>query len=244
MLQAGLLVHKAHGVLQAGLPLYKAHGLLQAVLINPRGSWLPAGWTSQQPEQPNTTLTTFMTAVATTVTRPAAACRLDYRLEVMKQGRILEARGVASRDHYTFGRSPGCDLLLEHPSASRLHAVLQFRGRDGAAFLLDAGSAHGTFLNKRRLRPRAHAPLRWVPPPGRRWRRLGASQDAVAWAALRGGAHHGPWGAADCRQTLRTALCVCTSVCAVSRLGAARRGLLLTSGASPLCCWPFGRPGT
>ena len=78
----------------------------------------------------------------------------------MKQGQILEVRPVAAQDHYTFGRSPNCDFLLEHPSASRLHAALQFRARDGAAFLLDAGSAHGTFLNKRRLKPRAHAPLR------------------------------------------------------------------------------------
>ena len=100
-------------------------------------------------------------AIALISTRAQCHCRLDYRLEVMKQGQILEARAVAAQDHYTFGRSPGCDFLIEHPSASRLHAVLQFRGRDGAAFLADADSAHGTFLNKRRLRPRAHAPLRW-----------------------------------------------------------------------------------
>lgn len=50
--------------------------------------------------------------------------------------------------------------MLEHPSASRLHAVLQFKGAAGGAFLYDAGSAHGTFLNKRRLKPRVHAPIR------------------------------------------------------------------------------------
>jgi hypothetical protein len=86
--------------------------------------------------------------------------RLAYYLEVMKGGQIMETRPTAEKDHYTFGRSPGCDFLLEHPSASRLHAVLQFRGADGAAFLFDAASAHGTLLNKRRLKPRAHAPLR------------------------------------------------------------------------------------
>ena len=78
----------------------------------------------------------------------------------MKGGQITEARPTAEKDHYTFGRSPACDFLLEHPSASRLHAVLQFRGADAAAFLYDAGSAHGTLLNKRRLKPRTHAPLR------------------------------------------------------------------------------------
>jgi hypothetical protein len=39
----------------------------------------------------------------------------------------------------------------------------QFRAGDGAAFVYDAGSAHGTFLNKRRVKPRVHAPLRRAP---------------------------------------------------------------------------------
>ena len=90
--------------------------------------------------------------------------RVEFYLEVMKGGQIIETCPTAGKDHYTFGRSPACDFLLEHPSASRLHAVLQFRGGDGAAFLYDAGSAHGTFLNKRKLKPRAHAPLRWGCP--------------------------------------------------------------------------------
>lgn len=81
-------------------------------------------------------------------------------LEVMKNGQIMESREVASRDHFTFGRSPGSDFVLEHPSASRLHAVLQYRGEDGQAFLYDAGSAHGTFLNKKQIGSRTHIPMR------------------------------------------------------------------------------------
>ena len=38
--------------------------------------------------------------------------------------------------------------------------MLQFRGRDGAAFLLDPGSTHGTYLNKQRLPAGKHVPLR------------------------------------------------------------------------------------
>ncbi len=45
----------------------------------------------------------------------------------MKSGQIIEKRSVADKAFYTFGRSPGCDFLLEHPSASRLHGVLQYR---------------------------------------------------------------------------------------------------------------------
>ena len=52
-------------------------------------------------------------------------------------------------------------ILILQPlgSLSRLHAVIQYRG-DGDAFLYDCGSTHGTFLNKRRLKARVHAPLR------------------------------------------------------------------------------------
>ena len=42
----------------------------------------------------------------------------------------------------------------------RLHAVIQFRARDGAAFVLDPGSTHGTYLNKQRLPAGKHVPLR------------------------------------------------------------------------------------
>ena len=91
----------------------------------------------------------------------AGVCaRLDYSLEVMKAGQIIETRAVADKAFFTFGRSPGCDFLLEHPSASRLHAVLQYRSSDGCAFLYDAGSAHGTFVNKKQLKPKAHMALR------------------------------------------------------------------------------------
>ncbi|KAK9833306.1 hypothetical protein WJX81_005069 [Elliptochloris bilobata] len=84
---------------------------------------------------------------------------VEYALEVMKGGQILERRDVHAKASYSFGRSPACDFPMEHPTISRMHAVLQFRGADGAAFVYDAGSVHGTFLNKRRIKARVHAPL-------------------------------------------------------------------------------------
>ena len=53
--------------------------------------------------------------------------RIDYSIEVMKNGIQLEKRDIARKDHYTFGRVPGSDFFLEHPSASRLHAVIQYK---------------------------------------------------------------------------------------------------------------------
>ena len=78
----------------------------------------------------------------------------------MKSGQIVQQSSVANKSMYRFGRVPGCEFLLEHPSASRMHAILQFRAADGAAFLYDPGSAHGTFLNKRRIKPGVYAPVR------------------------------------------------------------------------------------
>lgn len=65
-----------------------------------------------------------------------------------------------SKDHYIFGRSPTADFVLEHPSASRLHFVIQYNGASGESFIYDNTSTHGTFVNKSRLRARVYAPLK------------------------------------------------------------------------------------
>ncbi|CAM9900058.1 unnamed protein product, partial [Phaeothamnion confervicola] len=74
----------------------------------------------------------------------------EVRLQVLKGGVILGEVDITSegRDHYLFGRQRGVvDILLEHDSVSRQHAVLQF-GKDGEIFVIDLGSTHGTFVNK------------------------------------------------------------------------------------------------
>ncbi|DBB07161.1 TPA: hypothetical protein ACH3X1_011731 [Trebouxia sp. C0004] len=89
----------------------------------------------------------------------AAPDGLAFTLETMKNGTVVELREVNTKGHYTFGRSDTNDFKLEHPSISRLHAVLQFSAT-GESFLYDAGSAHGSFLNKQRLKPQVHVPVR------------------------------------------------------------------------------------
>ncbi|KAJ1652095.1 hypothetical protein IWQ61_007491 [Dispira simplex] len=80
-----------------------------------------------------------------------------YKLEVLKGGALLEPISLGNHEPFlVFGRLPICDIALEHPSVSRYHAILQFRG-DQLPQIYDLGSAHGTFLNKRRLPSRTYA---------------------------------------------------------------------------------------
>lgn len=52
------------------------------------------------------------------------------------------------------GRDPNtCDILLQHDSISRQHAVLQY-GEQGELYIADLGSSHGTVLNKETIKPK------------------------------------------------------------------------------------------
>jgi pSer/pThr/pTyr-binding forkhead associated (FHA) protein len=81
-----------------------------------------------------------------------------FFLEVLKDGSIVENLEVSSKGAYMFGRSDRCDFVLEHPTISRYHAVLQYNGK-GEAFVYDLGSTHGTFINKRQVKAKKYAPL-------------------------------------------------------------------------------------
>jgi adenylate cyclase len=59
-----------------------------------------------------------------------------------------EPRKIPLRGPFTIGRGSGSDLVLKDARASRSHALLRPLGR-GNYFLLDLGSANGTFLNGR-----------------------------------------------------------------------------------------------
>ncbi|CAD6188124.1 unnamed protein product [Caenorhabditis auriculariae] len=102
---------------------------------------------------------------------PPWACQpddeMDYKLEVLKDGRILTQFDMRERKHPTFiviGRLPSCDVVLEHPSISRYHSILQF-GEDTMAksgrgwHIYDMGSTHGTKVNKNRLPPKQYIRL-------------------------------------------------------------------------------------
>lgn len=90
----------------------------------------------------------------------------EFYLDTLKDGvlvsreRLDAEKDGTPRSCVRFGRHPSCDVVVEHPSTSRLHAVIQFKGGTTEAYVLDCGSAHGTFVNKRRVKPGAHAPVR------------------------------------------------------------------------------------
>ena len=83
----------------------------------------------------------------------------DFSLEVLKDGAIVDVVDCRGRSCVTLGRTPDNDVVLEHPSSSRTHAVIQFARGAAEAFVFDNGSTHGTFVNKRRLKARVHAPV-------------------------------------------------------------------------------------
>ncbi|KAL5739464.1 hypothetical protein ACOSQ2_028644 [Xanthoceras sorbifolium] len=81
-----------------------------------------------------------------------------FYLEILKDGSIIEQFDVCKKGAYMFGRVDLCDFVLEHPTISRFHAVIQFK-RSGDAFLYDVGSTHGTFVNKNQVKKRVYVDL-------------------------------------------------------------------------------------
>ncbi|KAJ0397351.1 hypothetical protein P43SY_008170 [Pythium insidiosum] len=84
-------------------------------------------------------------------------------VDVIKGGVVVETLSqlplTATRSFVLAGRmTPACDLVLQHPSISRVHAALQFDAH-GALFLRDLNSTHGTFVNKRRVPPNEYVRL-------------------------------------------------------------------------------------
>lgn len=84
--------------------------------------------------------------------------RHQFFLEVLKDGAIVDQLNVHEKGAYMFGRVDLCDFVLEHPTVSRFHAVLQFNG-EGDAYVFDIGSTHGTFVNKNQVKKKVYVDL-------------------------------------------------------------------------------------
>ncbi|KAG6607084.1 Kanadaptin, partial [Cucurbita argyrosperma subsp. sororia] len=97
-------------------------------------------------------------AVPYTIPSWSGAPSHRFYLEVLKDGCIIDQFDVYEKGAYMFGRVDLCDFVLEHPTISRFHAVLQFRS-SGDAYLYDLGSTHGTFINKNQVKKRIFVDL-------------------------------------------------------------------------------------
>lgn len=49
----------------------------------------------------------------------AAACSIPYTLDILKTGQLLDTLQLGEQGHYTLGRAPNNDIVLDHPSSSR-----------------------------------------------------------------------------------------------------------------------------
>ena len=79
----------------------------------------------------------------------------------------ISSISVSSDGLQSLGRDPSCELQLAHPAVSRRHACVEFR--DGAWWVSDLGSRHGTMVNGHRLEKDGserlcHGDLLGIPP--------------------------------------------------------------------------------
>ncbi|CAJ1962759.1 unnamed protein product [Sphenostylis stenocarpa] len=73
-----------------------------------------------------------------------------FYLEVLKDGQVLDRINMDSRRNI-FGRQiQTCDFVLDHQSVSRQHAAV-IPHKNGSIYVIDLGSAHGTFVANERL---------------------------------------------------------------------------------------------
>ncbi|XP_022724393.1 nuclear inhibitor of protein phosphatase 1 [Durio zibethinus] len=73
-----------------------------------------------------------------------------YYLEVLKEGQVLDRINL-DRSRHIFGRQyHTCDFVLDHQSVSRQHAAV-IPHKNGSIYVIDLGSAHGTFVANERL---------------------------------------------------------------------------------------------
>nr|XP_045583117.1 kanadaptin-like isoform X2 [Procambarus clarkii] len=88
----------------------------------------------------------------------------DYSFEVLKNGTIVEVISL-NKPFSVVGRLAQCDIVMEHPSLSRFHCVIQYRLEASEThpqgfYAYDLGSTHGSFHNKHPMKPHTYYRLR------------------------------------------------------------------------------------
>lgn len=82
-----------------------------------------------------------------------------YYLEVIKDGCIIDKLDLSNKIYHIFGRQgDAVDILLEHQSISRQHAIIH-HSAEGSLMIMDMKSAQGTFINKKEIEKEMYKPL-------------------------------------------------------------------------------------
>jgi hypothetical protein len=74
----------------------------------------------------------------------AGALAVLFLFEELEVTTLPPLHGI---DQLTVGRQPDCDMVLDHPSVSKLHAILRWDAANKRCSVQDRGSTNGTFLN-------------------------------------------------------------------------------------------------
>ena len=138
----------------------------------------PTSTKKQVPPQPNSAVedkqkqqtTKQSTQVPYNTPSWCSKCAENYFFEILKNGVIKGTIDLTEKSSFLFGRLEGCDVIMEHPSISRYHAVVVYRGRledeeqksnvKQGFYIMDLGSTHGTTVNKSTLKPNVYHRLR------------------------------------------------------------------------------------
>lgn len=81
----------------------------------------------------------------------AVPARGETRLEPVCEALDRQsAVDLTTKACFHVGRSPSSDIQLMHGTSSRRHAML-FHHSNGSCYIVDCGSAHGTYVNGRRI---------------------------------------------------------------------------------------------
>lgn len=75
-------------------------------------------------------------------------------LDVMKESKMIQKLMIDEKNCYFFGRNKDTvDFVTDHASCSRVHAALVWHKHLNRSFIIDLGSAHGTFIGSIKLDP-------------------------------------------------------------------------------------------
>ncbi|KAG9147185.1 hypothetical protein Leryth_005405 [Lithospermum erythrorhizon] len=96
--------------------------------------------------------------VAYTVPHWSGPPRNEFSIQILKDGLIIDKFNVHDKGHYVFGTTDLCDFILDDPTISPFHAVLQFKS-EGAAYIYDLSSKHGTSVNNKQVNQKEYVEL-------------------------------------------------------------------------------------